>query len=86
MDEINYWASKNMYISIFSIVHIGRVEWSVGIRIGTCDKNDWIQGDKECYFSSFLTYQEALEHAIDYCKKYKPKAIKNEPERKRKRT
>lgn len=77
MDQINYWASKNLFISIFTVLHKDRIEWSVGIRIGLDNKNTWLQSkDEGCQFSSFLSYNSALDHAIDFCENYKPKGAK----------
>lgn len=77
MDQINYWASKNLFISIFTILHKDRIEWSVGIRIGLDNKNTWLSSkDEGCQFSSFLSYDSALDHAVDFCKNYKPKSAK----------
>lgn len=77
MDEIKEWAEKKMFISIFSIVHNGRIEWTAGVRVGFEDKNNWLPSkDEGCQFSSYLTYDSALQHAVDYCKNYKPKATR----------
>lgn len=74
MEEISYWAEKHLYISIFTVLHKGRIEWSAGIRIGLDTKNTWLSDkDEGCQFSSFLTYESALEHALDFCKNYKNK-------------
>lgn len=74
MDLINQWAVKNMFISIFSIVHNGNIEWTVGVRVGKCDKNEWLSNkDEGCSYSSFNTYDVALQQAIKFCENYKPK-------------
>lgn len=76
MDSINFWANKNMFISIFTVLHNGRVEWSAGVRVGLSDKNHWLPcKDEGCQFSSFLTPESALNNAIEFCKEYKPKAL-----------
>ena len=71
---IEKWIDKNLYISICSTVHKGRLEWTVGVRPGLNDKNLWLSDkDEDCAFSSFLTYESALNAANQFCEKYKPK-------------
>lgn len=74
MNRIIEWAEKGMHISIFTVLHKGRVEWSAGIRVGNNDKNEWLTAQEGCYKSSFLTPEKALEEAIKFCETYKPKA------------
>ena len=38
MTEIEEWAKKNMFISIFTVIHNNRIEWSAGVRVGMDNK------------------------------------------------
>jgi len=73
MDEIIKWSAKGFFISIFSVLHKERIEWTVGVRVGITDKNNWMsEHDEGCQFSSFNSYSTALDKAIKFCEKYKP--------------
>ena len=62
MTEIEEWAKKNMFISIFTVIHNNRIEWSAGVRVGMDNKNTWLPSkDEGCQFSSFLTPESASE-------------------------
>lgn len=77
MTEIEEWAKKNMFISIFTVIHNNRIEWSAGIRVGMDNKNTWLPSkDEGCQFSSFLTPESALRHAVEFCENYKPKVTR----------
>lgn len=68
MYEIEELEKQGIYISIFAVVHKHRMEWSVGIKRNTVDKNEWLDTkDEGCQFSSFLTYSNALKAALKYC-------------------
>ena len=80
MNEIEEWAKKNMYISIFTVLNNGKVEWSAGVRVGLQDKNNWLPSkDEGCQFSSFNSWDSALQNAIKYCENYKPKTSRAVP-------
>lgn len=63
-----------MHISIFTLLHLGRIEWCGAVRVGLSDKNEWLTAEKGCSKSCFLTPEKALEEAVKFCETYKPKA------------
>lgn len=77
MKEIQEWAEKNMFISIFTVIHNNRIEWSAGVRVGLDNKNNWLPSkDEGCQFSSFLSPEKAISEAVKFCESYKPKATR----------
>lgn len=75
---IEEWAEKDFRIGIFPVLHLGRHEWTAGVRIGKEDRMTWLPNKGEgCTFSSFNSYSEALEAVLKFCETYKPKRKKN---------
>lgn len=67
---------EHVYI-YFTVIHNNRIEWSVGVRVGMDNKNTWLPSkDEGCQFSSFLTPESALRHAVEFCENYKPKVTR----------
>ena len=58
---IEEWATKDFRIGIFPVLHLGKHEWTAGVRIGKEDK---------------MTYNEALQEVLSFCENYKPKKKK----------
>lgn len=78
MDDIKNWEEKGFRIGIFPIIHQGRFEWTVGVLVGNNSKMDWFsEKDEGCHYSSFISYENALNAAIKYCSTYKPKKTIN---------
>ena len=72
--EIEEWEKKGFRIGIFPVLHLGKHEWTAGVRIGSEDKMTWLSNkDEGSTYSSFTSYNNALLKAIDFCKNYKPK-------------
>lgn len=75
---IEEWAEKGFRIGIFPVLHLGKHEWTAGVRIGKEDKMTWLsKKDEGCTFSSFTSYSRALEKALNFCENYKPKRKRN---------
>lgn len=74
---IEEWAEKEFRIGIFPVIHLGRHEWTAGVRIGKEDRMTWLPTkDEGCTFSSFTSYSKALTAALNFCENYKPKKSK----------
>ena len=70
---IEEWAERGFRIAIFPVVHLGKHEWTAGVRVGKNDKLTWMpHKDDGCTFSSFTSYHRALEAALKFCESYKP--------------
>lgn len=39
---IEEWAEKGFRIGIFPVLHLGKHEWTAGVRIGKEDKMTWL--------------------------------------------
>lgn len=78
MDVIKEWEEKGFRIGIFPIIHQGRFEWTSGVLIGNSPKMTWFSNkDEGCHYSSFISYENALNAAVNFCLTYKPKKTIN---------
>lgn len=72
--SIEEWAEKGFRIGIFPVIHLKKHEWTAGVRVGDSDKLTWMQNkDEGCTFSSFNSYENALQAALEFCENFKSK-------------
>ena len=70
---IEEWAANDFRIGIFPVLHLGKHEWTAGEE----DRMTWLPNKGEgCTFSSFNSYNEALEAVLKFCETYKIKRKK----------
>lgn len=68
LKEIEKYAKKGYYIGLYPVLEKSGYQWVSFVMIGK--ERKWMQGDKGCTMSAFWSPVDALNAALNYCKKY----------------